>query len=143
MNSPRYLLTHRAIARGIRIVALAGCLLAGAGIVRPIPHAAAGPLPFCTTHHYLTGASAHYSVLRVHGLCFPYPSSAHIAIRDLTTGTVLKGWTSIPVTLIVPSNPPIPGFRYVTQGDARPGDAIRFYIADGAWHRILTVSDTP
>ncbi len=104
----------------------------------PLPSA-----PFCASHHYPTGASAHYSVLRVGGSCFPFPGSVHVAIRDMTTGAVLRNWVTVP--LAVTSLPPGWGghFQYVTQGDARPGDAIRFWIVDGAWHRIVTVADTP
>ena len=147
MNSPRHMLIHRAITRGIQILALAGCLVAGAGINRSAAHASPAlplpPAPFCATHHYAVGASAHQSVLRVKGVCFPLPSNVHIAIRDLTTGTVLLKWTTIPVVPFFPSGNSSGGFQYETQGDARPSDAIRFWIVDGAWHKILTVTDTP
>jgi hypothetical protein len=140
MNSPRLSLTHCAIARGIQILALAGGLLAGASLGRSVAHA--GGSTFCATHHYLTNTSAQESVLKVGGSCFPFPSSVHIAIRDATTGAVLRSWITVPVTMLFPANP-IPGFQYVTQGDARPGDTIRFWLVDGPWHRILTVTDTP
>jgi hypothetical protein len=139
-------LTPRALARGISTLALAGCLLAAVSGNQSGARAAAlppSPAPFCALHHHLTGASAQYSVLRVSGACFPVPSSVHVAIRDLTTGAVLRTWITLPVAPFAP--PPNWGgrFQYVTQGDARPGDAIRFWIVDGSWHRIVTIIDTP
>jgi hypothetical protein len=147
MNTRWNLWSRRAIARGIQILALAVCLVAGGSLGRPIAHASPAPslplLPFCATHHYLVSASAHNSVLAVKGACLPYPSSVHIAIRDLTTGSVLRNWITIPVTPFALPRNEGGGFQYVTQGDARPGDAIRFWIVDGAWHKVLTVADTP
>ena len=144
MNRHWLTCSPRALTRGIQILTLTGCLLAGAGINRSVAHAGPlPPVPFCATHHYLTGASAHESVLRVRGACFPFPSSVHIAIRDLTTGQVLRSWITVPVTPFPPPATQVAGFQYVTQGDARPGNTIRVWIVDGAWHRIVTITDTP
>lgn len=127
-----------------------GCLTITAGLAAAtlgsLPAHAALPLPsaaFCSAHQYVTAASDHYSVIRVGGTCFPFPSSAHIAIRDLTTGAVLRPWTTIPVALSAPLPSWGGQFHYVTRGDARRSDAIRFWVVHGAWHRLVTVTDVP
>jgi hypothetical protein len=130
--------------RVLPLLALAGCVLAAPAGARSVAHAAPARSPYsvyCLKHHYASGATAVQSVLRVNGLCFPIPSSAHIAMRNLTTGAVLRTWTTIPVVTSLPAVQWTGQFHYVTQGDAAPGTTIRVWIVDGAWHRTFTILD--
>ena len=140
MTRSWYTFTHRALARGLQIAALAGCLVAGAGISQSVAHAAslggtpiiiAGPCGTYAKHDVLL-AGGRNAYVYVAGTCFPPLSTAYITIRDRTRGVVLAQSVAVRVS-------GMGGFQYQVQG-TYPNDKVRIRVTDGAWHGTLNIT---
>jgi hypothetical protein len=137
-------LTHspRAIARGLQVLVLAGCLVAGAGLGRSVAHAASPattpipiPSPGCYRSHEVVTASAYTHTLtatvHVAGRCFPIFSTAHISVSDLTRGKVLARSAPVRVSWVGE-------FAYQVPG-AYANDRVRIRVSDSGWHGTVTI----
>ncbi len=154
MNAYWFTRTPRAIARCIQIAALAGCLVAGAGLGRSVAHAAplptpgsipiAGPCGTFAKHDVLTASGVNYAGVTVTGTCFPILSTVHVAVRDLTRHTVLTGhmvkqgsrwvyqsWVAVRVGWLG-------GFQYGVQG-TYPKDKVQIHVTDGTVNKTLDI----
>jgi hypothetical protein len=140
MNRSSFALPVRAVVHGLRLVALAGCLVAGAGLTHAVAQAQSSrtsPIPIagpCGTYarHDVVSASGRNAYVFVSGTCFPFLSTATITVRDLTQGTVLAN--AVPVRVSI-----LGGFAYQVQG-AAPNDRVRVRVSDHGWHKVLTIT---
>ncbi len=138
--------THRVLARGPRIVALASCLVAGAGISQSVAHAAsrpnppsiiAGPCGTFAKHDVLSAHGVNYTGLTVRGTCFPPLSTAYLTIRDLTRGEVLARSVAVRVSVNGGFAYSVPRPDQVKAPGPNPNDKMRIRVTDGRWHTTL------